>query len=61
MIFGVKKRDNPEVGETWRGWTGWGFFFSLGVRENFGLFGGGLLMYAPDSRHYYLLATKGVD
>ena len=30
------------------------FFFSLGVRENFGLFGGGLLMYAPqrESRHY---------
>ena len=23
-----------------------GVFFSVGVRENFGLFGGGLLMYA---------------
>lgn len=30
MIFGVKKnRNNPEVGESWRGWTGQGFFFFL--------------------------------
>ena len=54
--LGVKKGNNPEVGESWRGWTGWGFFFSLGVRENFGLFGGGLLMYAPQRQPPLLFA-----
>ena len=35
---------------------GFFFFFSLGVRENFGLFGGGLLMYAPQRQPPLLFA-----